>query len=135
MEGRRRRTPPTVTPASTVRAPARPAPAPVSTNPLTGANGDPVTVVHLAAELAPFARTGGLGEAVSSLAHYQARSGITSIMNMPAISQFARLTGLAAIQAEVGRIASTQLPKLFGVEGGGEDFFHRIGHLVRQLPA
>lgn len=87
MEGRRRRTPPTVTPASTVRAPARPAPAAVSTNPLTGANGDPVTVVHLAAELAPFARTGGLGEAVSSLAHYQARSGITSIIMMPLYKQ------------------------------------------------
>src|SRR5436190_616417 len=42
------------------------------------------------------------------------------------------LTGFKAGAALV--IASTQLPKLFGVEGGGEDFFHRIGHLVRQLP-
>ena len=50
-------------------------------------NDDPVTVVHLAAELAPFARTGGLGEAVSSLAHYQARSGIKSIIMMPLYKQ------------------------------------------------
>jgi len=43
------------------------------------------------------------------------------------------LTGFKAGAALV--IASTQLPKLFGVEGGGEDFFHRIGKLVQQLPA
>jgi hypothetical protein len=27
-----------------------------------------------------------------------------------------------------------QLPKLFGVTGGGDDFFERMGHLVRQVP-
>jgi high affinity sulfate transporter 1 len=31
-------------------------------------------------------------------------------------------------------IASTQLPKLFGVQGGGDDFFERIGVLAQQLP-
>src|SRR5688572_27052934 len=31
-------------------------------------------------------------------------------------------------------IASTQLPKLFGVRGGGDDFFERVWLLVRQLP-
>src|SRR5437868_5661087 len=31
-------------------------------------------------------------------------------------------------------IASTQLPKLFGVQGGGDDFFERIGQLVQQVP-
>jgi high affinity sulfate transporter 1 len=31
-------------------------------------------------------------------------------------------------------IASTQLPKLFGVKGGGDDFFTRIGHLFQQIP-
>jgi sulfate permease, SulP family len=31
-------------------------------------------------------------------------------------------------------IAMTQLPKLFGVKGGGEDFFERIAVLWRQLP-
>jgi high affinity sulfate transporter 1 len=31
-------------------------------------------------------------------------------------------------------IASTQLPKLFGVKGGGDDFFERIGQLAQQLP-
>jgi high affinity sulfate transporter 1 len=42
------------------------------------------------------------------------------------------LTGFKAGAALV--IAATQLPKLVGVEGGGDDFFHRIGQLVRQLP-
>lgn len=31
-------------------------------------------------------------------------------------------------------IASTQLPKLFGVSGGGDDFFERIGRVVVQVP-
>ena len=43
------------------------------------------------------------------------------------------LTGFKAGAALV--IASTQLPKLFGVKGGGDDFFTRIGHLVQQVPA
>ncbi len=46
-----------------------------------------VTVVHLAAELAPFARTGGLGEAVSSLAHFQARAGLNVIILFPLYQQ------------------------------------------------
>lgn len=88
MEGRRRRVPPTVTPASTTRLPAPRATDRISASPLTsGLDNDPVTVVHLAAELAPFARTGGLGEAVSSLAHYQAKSGIASVIIMPLYKQ------------------------------------------------
>jgi SulP family sulfate permease len=42
------------------------------------------------------------------------------------------LTGFKAGAALV--IASTQLPKLFGVQGGGDDFFERIGRLVHQVP-
>lgn len=42
------------------------------------------------------------------------------------------LTGFKAGAALV--IASTQLPKLFGVPGGGDDFFERILLLARQLP-
>jgi high affinity sulfate transporter 1 len=42
------------------------------------------------------------------------------------------LTGFKAGAALV--IASTQLPKLFGVKGGGDDFFERIGQLAQQLP-
>jgi high affinity sulfate transporter 1 len=42
------------------------------------------------------------------------------------------LTGFKAGAALV--IASTQLPKLFGVGGGGDDFFERLGRLVQQVP-
>jgi high affinity sulfate transporter 1 len=42
------------------------------------------------------------------------------------------LTGFKAGAALV--IASTQLPKLFGVNGGGDDFFERLGRLVQQVP-
>lgn len=51
--------------------------------PLVRPDGSPAPVVHLAAELAPFARTGGLGEAVASLAKYQAQSGIPITVFMP----------------------------------------------------
>src|SRR3954453_13200220 len=42
------------------------------------------------------------------------------------------LTGFKAGAALV--IASTQLPKLFGVKGGGNGFFERIAQLVQQVP-
>jgi starch synthase len=51
--------------------------------PLTRPDGTPAPVVHLAPELSPYARTGGLGEAVSSLARYQAASGIPVTIFMP----------------------------------------------------
>ena len=58
-----------------------PPPTPVlglPTAPLTRPDGTPAPVVHLVPELSPFARTGGLGEAVASLAKYQAASGSPS---------------------------------------------------------
>jgi glycogen synthase len=57
------------------------------TAPLVRPDGSPAPVIHLAAELAPFARTGGLGEAVASLAKYQAASGIPVTVFMPLYSQ------------------------------------------------
>jgi starch synthase len=58
----------------------------VPTAPLTRPDGTPAPVVHLAPELSPYARTGGLGEAVSSLARYQAASGIPVTIFMPLYS-------------------------------------------------
>ena len=51
--------------------------------PLVRPDGTPAPVVHLVPELSPYARTGGLGEAVSSLAKYQAASGIPVTVIMP----------------------------------------------------
>jgi starch synthase len=77
-------------PAST-RRPSRPRRTDVTATPIPGApmaplvrpDGTPAPVVHLAPELSPYARTGGLGEAVSSLAKYQAASGIPVTVFMP----------------------------------------------------
>ncbi len=55
--------------------------------PLKTPAGEDVSVVHLAAELAPFARTGGLGEAVANLALYQIRGGIRTSVIMPMYRQ------------------------------------------------
>jgi len=51
--------------------------------PLHWPSGESVHVVHVAGELAPFARSGGLGEAVNSLARFQAACGLTTSIVMP----------------------------------------------------
>ena len=55
--------------------------------PLATEDGRPVSVVHVVAELAPFARTGGLGEAVKSLAEFQSAAGIPTSIIMPLYRQ------------------------------------------------
>jgi len=45
--------------------------------------GEPVTVVHLAAEYYPYARSGGLAEAVANLARYQSAEGVRSLALLP----------------------------------------------------
>jgi starch synthase len=55
--------------------------------PLLTAGGAPASVVHVVAELAPFARTGGLGEAVANLARAQVRAGLSVALVMPLYRQ------------------------------------------------
>src|SRR5512146_2432603 len=62
---------------------APPRPSSPSSSPLQTGDGRAVRVVHLAAELAPFARSGGLGEAVNSLARFQSASGLWTAIVMP----------------------------------------------------
>jgi hypothetical protein len=71
--------PPPAAPPPAPPAPPRPAAAPT----LATRDGRPVSVVHVVAELAPYARTGGLGEAVSSLAHFQAAGGVPASVIVP----------------------------------------------------
>ena len=54
---------------------------------------DHLEVIHLAAECWPFARTGGLGEAVAGLVTYQARRGIAVSLVMP-LYRVIRKTGV-----------------------------------------
>lgn len=51
------------------------------------------SVVHLAAECAPFARTGGLGEVVRTLAEAQAASGMSVAIIMPRYSMIRGIVG------------------------------------------
>jgi starch synthase len=61
---------------------ARPTSAP--TAPATNyAADDSPTIVHLTAEYSPFARTGGLAEAVMGLANYQVRAGANVVVFVP----------------------------------------------------
>ncbi|HEY2805921.1 MAG TPA: glycogen synthase [Gemmatimonadales bacterium] len=49
--------------------------------------GQPIPIVHVSAECWPYARSGGLGEAVSSLAAYQAEAGLPTVVLMPLYRQ------------------------------------------------
>ena len=68
-------------------APSQKSAAPSAPTPLKTNDGRVVSVVHIVAELAPFARTGGLGEAVKSLAEFQSASGIPTAIIMPLYRQ------------------------------------------------
>jgi len=61
--------------------------------PLVVGNADgPAEVVHVAAECAPFARTGGLAEAVAALAKWQASAGVSVAVVMPLYRTVRRTT-------------------------------------------
>jgi starch synthase len=62
------------------RAPARRRPAPAR---LHRPDGTPIEVVHLTAEYFPYARTGGLAEAVGGLARFQSWLGVPTTVVMP----------------------------------------------------
>jgi starch synthase len=51
--------------------------------PLTNGAGQPVSVVHVTAEYYPYARTGGLAEAVSGLANFQRAAGLNVAAVLP----------------------------------------------------
>ncbi|MGH7508493.1 MAG: glycogen synthase [Gemmatimonadales bacterium] len=51
--------------------------------PLRTAGGQPVSVVHISAEYFPYARTGGLAEAVSGLANFQQAAGLEVAAILP----------------------------------------------------
>src|SRR5712691_5777054 len=53
---------------------------------LQGGGTDQIGVAHLTAEYWPYARTGGLGEAVSGLATFQAAAGLPTTVVMPLYS-------------------------------------------------
>jgi len=49
----------------------------------TADTGETVSIVHIVSELAPYARTGGLGEAVATLARFQSQAGLNVSIIVP----------------------------------------------------
>ncbi|HEX6106084.1 MAG TPA: glycogen/starch synthase [Gemmatimonadales bacterium] len=108
--------------------------------PLTTGTGDPVSVVHLTAEYYPYARTGGLAEAVSGLAAFQQAGGlgVAAILPLyrtvrdedpdlePVGQPFVVTIGGRAEEARVFRVAGPHAgPAVFFVEH--LEYFNRLG--------
>jgi starch synthase len=91
-------------------------------------DGRPAAVVHLAAELAPYARTGGLGEAVASLAGYQAAHGVPTAVVMPLYRE---------ARERLGRLGGRLEPvgDAFAVPVGARQEAARLWRLRDALPA
>lgn len=86
------------------------------------ARGTLPTVVHLAAEYFPYARTGGLAEAVSGLATFQQRAGHRAVVLMPLYRSVRELApGLVPagdpFPVQVG--PTTELAQLFRISRAG----------------
>jgi starch synthase len=93
--------------------------------PLSTTDGTRAGVVHLVAELAPYARTGGLGEAVASLAAFQAASGMATAIVMPLYRQ--------AREKAAGRLVEVGEP--ITVHVGYRAELARVYKLVHEPPA
>jgi starch synthase len=108
--------------------------------PLTNQRGEPVAVVHLTAEYFPFARTGGLAEAVNGLASFQQAAGHHTAILMPLYrtvrdeapdlqpvgASFRVPLGGTAEEARLFRIAGrTRGPTVYFIEH--LDYFNRAG--------
>jgi len=124
-----------------VRARARPkaAPVPLPAPRAAAPAGEPIGVGHLTAEDWPFARTGGLGEAVSGLAGHQAAAGMPTTVVLPLYRQvraaapsleragppFTVTLGGRTETAWLYRLPEGAGPQVFFIEH--PDFFDRAG--------
>ena len=111
-----------------------------SAPPLKSPSGEPITVVHLTAEYLPYARTGGLAEAVSCLASFQRAAGhnVAAILPLyrtvrdedpdlePVGQPFIVPIGGRTEEARVFRAAGPHAgPQVFFIEHLG--YFNRVG--------
>jgi starch synthase len=122
---------------ATVRQPARD----LASSPLLRtAGGQPVSVVHVTAEYYPYARTGGLAEAVSGLANFQRAAGLNVAAILPLYrtvrdvdpdlepvgQPFMVMMGSHNEEARVFRVAGPSTgPQVFFIEH--LDYFNRPG--------
>ena len=107
---------------------------------VTGRGGEPVSIVHITAEYFPYARTGGLAEAVAGLANFQHAAGldVTAILPLyrtvrdedpdlePVGQPFVVAIGPRNEEARVFRVAGPAIgPRVFFIEH--LDYFNRHG--------
>lgn len=85
----------------------------------TFAADDSPTIVHLTAEYSPFARTGGLAEAVMGLANYQVRGGANVVVFLPL---YRTVRDFAPDLAPLGRPLRIEL----GFQGEEVRFFREV---------
>jgi starch synthase len=101
--------------------------------PLTSAGGEPVSVVHVTAEYSPYARTGGLAEAVSGLAHFQRAAGLDVAAILPLYRSVRDVepdlepVGAPFLVSIGGRTEEARVFRPAGRHGGPQVFF--IEHL------
>jgi starch synthase len=94
----------------------------------------PMRVVHLAAELAPYARTGGLGEAVAVLAQFQARAGLDVAILVPFYREIVernldvKAIGSAFTVVIAGRRDEAQLYELTTPNAGPKPRVYFVAH-------
>src|SRR5688572_9951953 len=109
-------------------------------NLVTARGGEPVSIVHVTAEYYPYARTGGLAEAVAGLADFQHAAGlpVTAILPLyrtvrdedpdlePVGQPFVVTLGARHEEARIFRAAGPHLgPQVFFIEH--LDYFNRPG--------
>jgi starch synthase len=109
-------------------------------NLVTARGGEPVSIVHVTAEYYPYARTGGLAEAVAGLANFQHAAGlaVTAILPLyrtvrdedpdlePVGQPFVVTLGARNEEARVFRVAGPHTgPQVFFIEH--LDYFNRAG--------
>jgi starch synthase len=109
-------------------------------NLVTARGGEPVSIVHVTAEYSPYARTGGLAEAVAGLANFQHVAGldVTAILPLyrtvrdedpdlePVGQPFVVTLGARNEEARVFRVAGPHTgPQVFFIEH--LDYFNRAG--------
>lgn len=87
----------------------------------TASPDDAPTIVHLSAEYSPFARTGGLAEAVMGLANFQVRGGQKVVVFLPL---YRTVRDHAPDLAPLGRPIRVEL----GGRGEEVRFFREVGH-------
>ena len=116
-------------------------PAPASVPPLTAAGGEAVSVVHVTAEYYPYARTGGLAEAVTGCASFQGAAGLNVIAILPLyrtvrdVEPDLEPVGPPFVVSIGGRTEEARVFRVAGPATGPAGLLHRAPRATSTAPA